>query len=138
MPAVQALADLYAHADTVNGPDARAEVCHKLRQLEDALTSLVSRVHVLSNEKDFCVRGVHLGLQAEKLDKEHDAMVKKHEKMAKEHEKMVKEHEKMAKELADEKREKQKALDMRDTLLETCKKMKTVLEPEKRRSFEEQ
>jgi hypothetical protein len=112
--AVQALEDLQAHAQAINVPDTRAEVCHKLRQLEEALRSLAGEKHALEfKNRDLYLQNVYLGLQHEKKAKQFTVDVER------------------------ERKEKQQALDMRDSLLEIVKELKTVLEAEKKKSLEE-
>ncbi|KAF3052664.1 hypothetical protein E8E11_001913 [Didymella keratinophila] len=106
--AVQALRDLQTYAKTINVPDTRAEV-------DEALRYLANQNHALEFDKrNLYLKGVHIGL---------------------EHEKKVK---KLVADVERERKEKQQALDTRDSLLEVVKELKTALEAERRKSLEEQ
>lgn len=115
--AVQALEDLRTYALTINGPDARAQVRDKLRQLQNALRIIAGENECLQVQN----RGVHL--QNVYLELQHEKLVKE-----------------LAAAKADaerEKKEKQQALDIRDSLLEVVAELKAALEAEKRKSLEQ-
>lgn len=115
--AVQALEDLRTHAQIISGPDARAQVRDKLRQLQNALRIIAGENESLQvQNRDVYLQNVYLGLQHEKLVKELAAAKADAER---------------------EKKEKQQALGMRDSLLEVVAELKAALEAEKRKSLEQ-